>query len=385
MTIDYTKTSISFRVRKVLRYLKLHGASRTLVKIRGQYHMAREYEQLPAMQTRKATGKHVALIGCGNFAFSNIAFYLKKKHGHCIRACMDTSLERAASLYEQYGLDYYTSDADEIMADPEIDLVYVASNHATHAEYAIAAIEAGKAVHIEKPHVASRAQLDRLRAAAERQPARIRIGFNRPHSSMGREVAKAMASQTGPSMMNWFVVGHPIDADHWYHRKGEGGRILGNLCHWTDFVLRMVDRGDRYPIRITPTRASKSDCDMAVTYCFGDETIATITFTAKGHSFSGVRERFAAQRGDVLISLDDFRTMTIEHNEHRIKRSPWFNDQGHADSILASYRMSKKGGDEAGETLEYICDTAELFLATKDALESGQSITLSRELSAVAS
>ena len=34
----------------------------------------------------------------------------------------------------------------------------------------------------------------------------------------------------------------------------EGGRVLGNLCHWTDFVLRLVPT-DTYPIRITPTAA----------------------------------------------------------------------------------------------------------------------------------
>lgn len=385
MSNDYSETSLSFRVRKVLRYLRLHGPSRTAVKIRGQYHMGREYGKLPKLGPRRPTGKHVALIGCGNFAFSNIAYYLHKEHGACIRAAMDTSVHRAASLYKRYGLDYYTTDASELLRDPEVDLVYVASNHATHAEYAIEAIEAGKAVHIEKPHVASREQLERLRAAAERHGARMRVGFNRPHSAMGRDIAEALASQTGPSMMNWFVVGHPIEANHWYHQKGEGGRILGNLCHWTDFVLRLVDEQGRYPLRITPTRASKADCDIAVTYCFADETIATIAFTAKGHSFSGVRERFAAQRGDVLIALDDFRSLTIEHLDRKYSRRPLFNDQGHRASILASYGMSAKGGGQDGDELDYVCETAELFLATKEALESGETITLDRKLTALAS
>jgi len=39
----------------------------------------------------------------------------------------------------------------KVIQDPAIDLVYVASNHASHADYAIAALEAGKSVHIEKP------------------------------------------------------------------------------------------------------------------------------------------------------------------------------------------------------------------------------------------
>ena len=108
-------------------------------------------------------------------------------------------------------------------------------------------------------------------------------------------------------MYAWFVAGHAIDPDHWYFKPEEGGRVLGNLCHWTDFVYQMVPPQNRYPIKITPTRWEKSDCDIAVTYLFGDGTVAAITFSAKGHTFEGVRERFSAHRGDVLISLDDFK------------------------------------------------------------------------------
>lgn len=383
--MDYKNTSLGFRLKKVLHYVQLHGFSRTLAKVRGQYHMQREYKILPTPPPRRRSGKHVALIGCGNFAFSNIAYYLHKEHGACIRGAMDLDPNRAASLYEAYHLDYYTTDHRELLEDPEVDLVYVASNHATHAEYAIEAIEAGKAVHVEKPHVASASQLERLRAAMEEHGGRLRIGFNRPHSEMGKAVAEAMASQPGPSMMNWFVVGHPIDKDHWYHRKGEGGRVLGNLCHWTDMVLRMVPPEGRYPLCINPTRASKADCDIAVSYRFGDETIATLTFTAKGHSFSGVRERFSAQRGDILIALEDFRTLTVERCEERVRIRSRHLDQGHRASILASYRMSKPGGRLPGQDLDYICETAELFLATREALESGQAIELQGKVCALAS
>ena len=50
---------------------------------------------------------------------------------------MDVDIHKAASLYEQFGLRYYSDDAEEIIADPAIDLIYIASNHASHAEYAI--------------------------------------------------------------------------------------------------------------------------------------------------------------------------------------------------------------------------------------------------------
>jgi predicted dehydrogenase len=68
---------------------------------------------------------------------------------------MDIEPNRARSLCEFYDGRYYTDDASEIFEDPEIDLVFIASNHASHADYAMQALAAGKHVHIEKPHVVS--------------------------------------------------------------------------------------------------------------------------------------------------------------------------------------------------------------------------------------
>jgi predicted dehydrogenase len=263
--MDYTTESLNFRLKKAVRYIRLYGPARTLVKIRGQYHMKRRFGELPTLGSAPR-GAHVGLIGCGNFAFSNIAYYLTKYYGPVLRGCMDVDIHRSASLAQRYGLAYYTDGVDKIFDDPLIDLVYVASNHASHADYAVKAIEAGKAVHIEKPHIVNACQLDRLCDAMRQHQGRVTLGFNRPHSRIGRTIAESLHSQTGAAMLNWFVAGHAIDPDHWYFHEAEGGRVLGNLCHWTDFVYQMVQPESRHPIRINPTRAERSDCDIAVTY-----------------------------------------------------------------------------------------------------------------------
>ena len=60
---------------------------------------------------------------------------------------MDLEPARARSLVNRYKAAYATTDAQEIIDDPKIDLVFVASNHASHAPYAVAALDAGKDVH----------------------------------------------------------------------------------------------------------------------------------------------------------------------------------------------------------------------------------------------
>src|SRR2546428_2976734 len=272
--MHYVSQRLSFKIKKVFRYARLYGPRRTWLKVKGQYHLKKQYQALPRQAVPPKTGGHVGLIGCGNFGFTTIAYYLCKNYGRIIRAGMDINIHRAASLFEQYALRYYTDDADRILTDPEIDLIYIASNHASHAEYAIRAIQAGKHVHIEKPHVVSQDQLLRLCKAMTKSYGRVvGLGFNRPHSRIGELIKRQLDIQSGPAMLSWFVAGHEIPPDHWYFKEQEGGRVLGNLCHWTDFIYQMVAPENRYPITIRPTRWEKSDCDIAVTYTFGDGTL----------------------------------------------------------------------------------------------------------------
>jgi predicted dehydrogenase len=297
--------------------------------------------------------------------------------GAVMRGAMDIHTGRAHSLAYRYRMHYATQDASRIIHDPEIDLIYIASNHATHADYAIRALRAGKSVHIEKPHVVDDEQLVELCRAIMDTSGRVRLGFNRPDSRFGREIRGLLNAQTGPMMLNWFVAGHEIPLDHWYYRPEEGGRVLGNLCHWTDFSLRMVGAADAFPVQITPVRAREPDSDIAVGFTFADGSIAAITFSAKGHAFEGVRERFAAHRGDLLVALDDFQYLRSDIGGRRRRRRLVFRDHGHRDAILGSYGMSSRAGPTAsGAGVAYIWNTAQLFLRTREALEANRTIVL---------
>lgn len=375
--MDYASQSFLFKIKKALRYVRLYGLARTLVKIEGQYHMKKTYALLPGFRPKAYAGAHVGIIGCGNFAFSNIAYYLRKNYGNVMHAAMDIALNRAASLFQKYGLNYYSNDVEKIISDPVVDIIFIASNHASHAEYAIKALEAGKCVHIEKPHVVNHDQLIRLCSAIEKSEGKVALGFNRPHSRIGQAIKGYLDSQSGSAIYNWFIAGHQIEPDNWYFKEEEGGRILGNLCHWTDFIYRLVSPENRYPLLIKPTRACKSDTDIAVTYTFGDGSIAVITFSAKGHTFEGVRERFAAHRGNVLISMDDFKDLTVEvvDKKHRIRQL--LRDHGHENTIRQSYEMVRPtGARNPGCSVNYVWESADLFLGTKKALEEDTVVTL---------
>jgi predicted dehydrogenase len=374
--MDYLKAPWPFRVRKALRYARLYGVEQTRVKIAGQYHMRRRYAVLPPMTADLPSSAHVGLLGCGNFAYSVIAHVLRKKYGRVIRGCMDVDVHRAASLCKRYSAGYYTTDVERVISDPHIDTLFIASNHASHASYAALALAAGKDVHIEKPHVVRSDQLASLREAMQAGRGRVlSIGYNRSRSHVGRLILDALASQSGQSMQNWFIAGHELPADHWYYSDAEGGRILGNLCHWIEFVYQAVPPEGRFPIAITPTRSESSDCDIAVTYAFGDGSIAALTFSAKGHTFEGVRERYAAHRGDVLIAMDDFQRLRIDECQRVARTRLWRRDHGHETSIESSYLLSRERS-APGCSVQYVVEIGELLLRTRQALETRRAVTL---------
>lgn len=368
--------SILFKVKKVLRYNKLYGPRRTLIKVRGQFHMAKKAgfqgaEWInPNCKDPDHPDRWVGIIGCGNFSFSNIAYYLGKESARFLRGTYDIARPQARSLCEFFGGAYAAGNPRRIIEDEAIRLVYIASNHASHAEYAIDCLDAGKHVHIEKPHVISAEQLKRLSEAQRRNPeCMIFLGFNRPKSRLFRSAMDSLSKQYGPLMVNWFIAGHSIPDGHWYFSEAEGGRILGNLCHWTDLTLEMVGLENAFPCTISSLAEPGAESDFVISILFNDSSIAGITFSAKGHTFEGVRETLNAHRGDVLLSLSDFKTLRLDTVEKKSTTTSFFRDHGHRANIINSYEAVRNGDKSKATSLEYSCATANLFLGVKEALE----------------
>ena len=111
-------------------------------------------------------------------------------------------------------------------------------------------------------------------------------------------------------------------------------------------------------MEILPIPSGKSLNDMAVAYSFADGTAAVITLSAKGNTFEGVRERFSAQRGDVLISMEDFKKLVIEVVEKKHFTNLPHRDHGHEATIRRSYEMVRSMGElNAGCSVQYVWET----------------------------
>jgi hypothetical protein len=101
------------------------------------------------------------------------------------------------------------------------------------------------------------------------------------------------------------------------------------------------------------------------------------TFSAKGHTFEGVKERFAAHRGNALISMDDFKKLVVEVVDKKYVTSLLLRNHGHEDAIRKSYEMVRPNGEpNPGCGIPYVWETGHLFLKTKEALDEDKVFTL---------
>ena len=91
------------------------------------------------------------IIGCGNVTELKSGPAFNKVEHSRLLAVMRRNATLAQDYAERHGVPKWYSDASELINDPEVNAVYIATPPDTHASYAIAAMKAGKPVYVEKP------------------------------------------------------------------------------------------------------------------------------------------------------------------------------------------------------------------------------------------
>jgi predicted dehydrogenase len=119
------------------------------------------------------------IIGCGNVTElkSGPAF---NKVGHSkLVAVMRRDEEKAADYARRHNVPKWYADAGQLINDPEVNAVYVATPPNTHAEYAIAAMNAGKPVYVEKPMARNYAECKEMIRVSEKTGMPLFVAYYR--------------------------------------------------------------------------------------------------------------------------------------------------------------------------------------------------------------
>jgi predicted dehydrogenase len=327
-------------LRKFVRFVSIYGLRRSVFKAAGRLRV-----RLPGLGL-KSSSRDIAVIGCGQFAFATIGYVLQSAFGRRIVACYDVDPKAAASFAAVLRVPKICTSVDQLLALPEVRTVYIASNHASHADYAVAALRAGRTVYVEKPIAVSPMQLGALLNAARADGAHIFAGYNRPFSAAIRDLRREVVIDPSAGIsLQCFVSGHFIGKDHWYRLPQEGTRVCGNLGHWLDLMIHLFAwRGlpERLDISLSYADEGEPDDNVVIAISSDRHDIVSIMLTSRTEPFEGINESINFQHGETICKIDDFRRMTIWQGPRLMKRRYWPKDVGHRLAILQPFRQDAR-------------------------------------------
>lgn len=101
-------------------------------------------------------------IGCGEATEKKSGPAFSIIPGSSVEAVMSRNKEKARSYAERHHIPKWYTDAQELVEDPDVNAVYIATPPSSHATYAIMAMKNGKPVYVEKPLAASYEECTRI-------------------------------------------------------------------------------------------------------------------------------------------------------------------------------------------------------------------------------
>ena len=170
------------------------------------------------------------ILGCGDVCERKSGPPMYKTAHSSLVAVMRRDRERLLDFARRHGVARTYTDADALIADPEVDIVYIATPPASHRELTLRVLAAGKPVYVEKPMAMTYAECREMIAAADRARQPLFVAYYRralPYFVKARELLDAGAIGTPLTVeVRYLRPAAPEDRDAAERRVAEIGRQL---------------------------------------------------------------------------------------------------------------------------------------------------------------
>jgi predicted dehydrogenase/threonine dehydrogenase-like Zn-dependent dehydrogenase len=255
----------------------------------------------------------IGIIGAGNFTKLIVLPALEKSSAKLVGISSSKGLSSSLAG-KKFEATYSTTDYKELMVDKNVNTIFITTRHNNHADLVVESLENGKHVFVEKPLAVNMEQLSRVvstysKLAKKDNAPQLMVGFNRRFSPYAKHMHKNVNGRSSALAMSMTVNAGALPKDLWVHEPSEGGRIIGEGCHWIDLMSFMANS----KVKSVHSIAMNQDSELAIkndnaiiNLKFEDGSIGTLQYISTGNkSFS--KERLTLFCEGKVLELDNFK------------------------------------------------------------------------------
>jgi predicted dehydrogenase/threonine dehydrogenase-like Zn-dependent dehydrogenase len=326
----------------------------------------------------------IALIGGGNFAQDTLLPVMKSLPGVHFRSVVTRSGLRAHDIARRFSFDYSSTDLEQALADSSVQAVVIATRHDTHADFALRALKAGKAVYVEKPLVLNQQQLDEIAEFWQQTVSSggmsplLMVGFNRRFAPAIETTQHFLDAVMEPLVMTCRVNAGSLPPQHWLHDPdGGGGRLIGEGCHFVDLLMFLARS---YPLQVfaqaLPDGGLYREENVVAQFRYANGSLATLAYVANGDKRAG-KEYIEIFGGGATAIVDDFRQVILRRPSQQQKvGGRWAKqDKGHRPAMQRFLGAVAKG-EPSPTPLEELLIGAAATLAVVESFRTGAPVQI---------
>jgi predicted dehydrogenase/threonine dehydrogenase-like Zn-dependent dehydrogenase len=314
-------------------------------------------------------------IGAGNYAKSMLMPHFPGLAGLSLVGVCTTKGANSEELARRYGFRKATTDAEEMLRDPEITAILVATRHDSHARYAAAALEAGKHVYVEKPLALTDEQLGPIvEALAEREKGgpTLWLGHNRRFSPLTRRVLAHFDGVT-VRQVACTIRSAGVPADSWYQDPIEGGGVLfGDVCHFIDLCIWLQQSLPTEVSAFATPDPSHREESWAVTLRFVNGGLGVVHYVC-GSQKGWDRETVDIIGGARSARISGFRRLILDGSGRRGKQlQPDMGQKPMLEAMVAQFSRTAGASDYS----ESFLVSAQALLAARRSIAERRIVTM---------
>ncbi len=287
----------------------------------------------------------IGFIGAGQFAQNYLLPPLKTHSVDFIAVANSTSVN-SLTVAKQFGFSISSTHGGEVIDNTDVNLIFCATRHNSHAKYVIETLKKDKDIFVEKPLAIDRKELNEIKELVESKNGRVMVGFNRRFSKPFKDIKQFFEKRTEPMNISYRVNAGMIPKSHWVQQNEQNGRIIGEACHFIDTMIFLIGA---LPIRVyaealsSSNKESMNEDNVAILIKFADGSVGKLEYLANGDST--VPKEFCEVFCERATAVMNNFTQVIFHKSSNTRTNNYDGKKGIDEEVAATINSVKSGKD----------------------------------------